>query len=137
MSETVTLDRDLRHPPEKVWRALTQAPLISDWLMPTDFVAEVGHTFKFQSQPNPPRWDGIIHGEVKAVEPLSRLVYTWSTMGLELLVTLTLTPSGDGTHLRMEQSGFPDTTGPYYQGAIYGWQMFLGKLDGVLEGIAA
>jgi uncharacterized protein YndB with AHSA1/START domain len=136
MTETVTLDRELRHPPEKVWRALTQAALIADWLMPNDFVAEVGHSFKFQSQANP-KWDGVIRGEVKEIEPLSRLVYTWSTMGLELLVTMTLTPSGDGTHLRVEQSGFPDTTGPYYQGAVYGWTMFLGKLDGVLEGIAA
>ncbi len=136
MTETVTLDRNLRHPPEKVWRALTQAPLIADWLMPTDFVAEVGHTFQFQSQANP-KWDGIIRGEVRTVEPHSRLVYTWSTMGMELLVTMTLTPSGDGTHLRVEQSGFPDTTGPYYQGATYGWQMFLGKLEGVLDTVAA
>ena len=134
MSETVTLERDLRHPPEKVWRALTQAPLISDWLMPTDFEPEVGHRFQFQSPANP-QWDGVIRGEVQVIEPLSRLVYTWSTMGMELLVTLTLTPSGEGTHLRVEQSGFPDTTGPYYQGATYGWAMFLGKLEGVLEGL--
>ena len=136
MTHTLSLDRDLRHPPEKVWRALTQAPLIADWLMQSDFVAEVGHRFTFKSQPNP-QWDGIINAEVLAVEPHSRLAYSWGSMGLETVVTWTLTPSADGTHLRMEQAGFPDDKGPYYQGATYGWTMFLGKLEGVLEGIAA
>ena len=136
MTHTLSLDRDLRHPPEKVWRALTQAPLIAGWLMQSDFVAEVGHRFTFKSQPNP-QWDGITNAEVLAVEPHSRLAYSWGSMGLETVVTWTLTPSADGTHLRMEQAGFPDDKGPYYQGATYGWTMFLGKLEGVLEGIAA
>ena len=134
MTDTLSLDRDLRHPPEKVWRALTQAPLIADWLMQSDFVAEVGHKFTFRSQPNP-QWDGIIHAEVLSVEPPTRLAYSWGSMGLETVVTWTLTASASGTHLRMEQSGFPDTQGPYFQGATYGWQMFLGKLEGVLDGL--
>ena len=134
MTHTLSLDRDLRHPPEKVWRALTQAPLIADWLMQSDFVAEVGHRFSFKSQPNP-QWDGIINAEVLAVEPHSRLAYSWGSMGLETVVTWTLTPSAGGTHLRMEQAGFPDDKGPYYQGATYGWTMFLGKLEGVLEAL--
>ena len=136
MTATLSLDRDLRHPPEKVWRALTQAPLIADWLMQTDFVPEVGHRFTFKSQPNP-QWDGIINAEVMTVEPHTRLAYSWGTMGLETVVTWTLTPTAGGTHLRMEQAGFPEDKGPYFQGATYGWTMFLGKLEGVLEGIPA
>jgi uncharacterized protein YndB with AHSA1/START domain len=136
MTETLSLDRELRHPPEKVWRALTQAPLIADWLMQSDFVAEVGHKFTFRSQPNP-QWDGVIRAEVLAAEPPVRLAYSWESMGLDTVVTWTLTPTATGTHLRMEQSGFPDDKGPYYQGATYGWQMFLGKLEGVLEGLPA
>ena len=134
MSETLSLDRDLRHPPEKVWRALTQAPLIADWLMQSDFVPEVGHRFTFKSQPNP-QWDGIINAEVLSVEPHTRLAYSWGSMGLETVVTWTLTATDQGTHLRMEQAGFPDAKGPYFQGATYGWTMFLGKLEGVLEGL--
>lgn len=136
MTEILTLDRDLRHPPEKVWRALTQAPLIADWLMPSDFVPEVGHKFTLRSQPTP-QWDGIINAEVQAVEPHTRLAYSWASLGLETVVTFTLTPTAGGTHLRMEQAGFPDNKGPYYQGATYGWQMFLGKLEGVLDGMAS
>ena len=34
MTETrsVVIERDMPHPPEKVWRALTTQPLIEDWL---------------------------------------------------------------------------------------------------------
>jgi uncharacterized protein YndB with AHSA1/START domain len=53
-------------------------------------------------------------------------------MGLESVVTWTLTPIGTGTHLRMEHSGFrPDQT-QAYQGAKFGWQKFLSNLDKVL-----
>ena len=44
-NRTVTIEREMAHPPEKVWRALTQRPLIEDWLMPNDFEPVVGHRF--------------------------------------------------------------------------------------------
>ena len=34
---TVTLERDIAFPPEKIWRALTQPHLIEEWLMKNDF----------------------------------------------------------------------------------------------------
>jgi uncharacterized protein YndB with AHSA1/START domain len=53
-------------------------------------------------------------------------------MGLESVVTWTLTPTGTGTHLRMEQAGFRPDQEQAFQGARYGWQQFLSKLDQVL-----
>ena len=47
------------HPPEKIWRALTEGPLIKEWLMENDFQPVVGHAFKFASTPVP-NWNGII-----------------------------------------------------------------------------
>ena len=32
-SRTLVIEREMPHPPEKVWRALTQGPLIDAWLM--------------------------------------------------------------------------------------------------------
>ena len=32
-SHSLVFDRTLRHPPEKVWRALTQSWLIEEWLL--------------------------------------------------------------------------------------------------------
>ena len=57
----IVVDRTMPHPPEKVWRALTQGPLVADWLMPNDFEPVVGHRFRFRMEPPPPGgWDGIV-----------------------------------------------------------------------------
>jgi hypothetical protein len=45
---------------------------------------------------------------------------------------LTLTPTGAGTHLRVEQAGFRADQPQAFNGARYGWQNFLGKLEQVL-----
>jgi uncharacterized protein YndB with AHSA1/START domain len=56
-------------------------------------------------------------------------------MGLESVVLFTLTPQDGGTHLRVEQSGFPMDQDHAYKGATYGWQNFLGKLDKVVANL--
>jgi uncharacterized protein YndB with AHSA1/START domain len=49
------------------------------------------------------------------------------------VVTFTLTPTGSGTHLRVEQSGFRPDQKQAFGGAGFGWQKFLGNLEQVLE----
>ena len=44
-SRSVLIERELPHPPEKVWRALTQSALIEEWLMKNDFEPVVGRRF--------------------------------------------------------------------------------------------
>jgi uncharacterized protein YndB with AHSA1/START domain len=131
---SLVLEREMPHPPEKIWRALTQSSLMEEWLMKNDFQPVVGHRFNFRSTPVP-NWNGVIDSEVLEVEPNSRLSYGWATMGSESVVTWTLTPTEGGTRVRMEQSGFPSEEGAYYKGARYGWQNFIGKLERVVGGL--
>jgi uncharacterized protein YndB with AHSA1/START domain len=35
-TRSIVIEREMPHPPEKVWRALTQGPLIEEWLMKND-----------------------------------------------------------------------------------------------------
>jgi len=72
---------------------------------------------------------------VLAVEPNRTLSYTWGAYGLKSVVTWTLTPTSTGTHLRMEQSGFPPDQPQYYQGAKGGWEGFFAALEQVLARI--
>jgi uncharacterized protein YndB with AHSA1/START domain len=135
---TVVVERLLAHSQDKVWRALTQGALLEDWLMKNDFRAEVGHKFRFRADPNP-HWDGIVEGEVLEVEPQTRLSYRWDTTGaggLRTVVLWTLTPAKGGVLLRMEQAGFPAAAEANYRGAEWGWQKFLGALEGVLTRIS-
>jgi len=133
-NRTLTIERELPHPQEKVWRALTEGQLIDEWLMKSDFKPVVGHRFQFRSTPVP-NWNGIIDSEVLVLDPITRLSYSWGTMGMESVVTFTLTPTESGTHLRMEQTGFPSEESASYKGAKYGWTMFIGNLDRVVGGL--
>jgi uncharacterized protein YndB with AHSA1/START domain len=130
-TRTVTVERDIAYPPEKIWRALTQPHLIKEWLMNNDFQPQVDHRFKFTAD-----W-GSVDCQVLVVEPGKTLSYRWDAMGLESIVTWTLTPAGGGTKLRMEQAGFKPDQQQAYQGAHYGWQKFFGSLEQVLAGMEA
>ena len=131
-SETlsVVVEREFPHPPEKVWRALTQPHLIEEWLMQNDFKPAVGHRFDLRAE-----W-GTVSCEVRVVEPNTTLSYTWAGLGLESVVTWTLTPTDNGTQLRMEQTGFRPDQQQAYQGARHGWPRFLANLEQVLVRMA-
>jgi len=123
---SVVVERELPHPPDKVWRALTQPQLLEEWLMKSDFKPVVGHRFRFRAD-----W-GAVDCRVLAVEPGKTLSYTWAAYGLETVVTWTLTPASGGADLRMEQSGFRPDQPQYYEGAKGGWQRFLAALEQLL-----
>lgn len=137
---SIVIEREIAHPPAKVWRALTQTPLIEEWLMKNDFEPVAGHTFNFRATPMP-YWNGVVDCQVLEIEPNSRLSYSWNSSGeeaatgLKTVVTWTLSPTNGGTLLRMEQTGFRPDQEANYQGANYGWQRNLESLERVVEGL--
>jgi uncharacterized protein YndB with AHSA1/START domain len=133
-TRSLVIEREMPHPAAKIWRALTQGTLIEEWLMKNDFQPVVGHQFDFRSTPVP-GWDGVINSEVLAIEPNSRLSYSWATMGTMSVVTWTLTPTKVGTHVRMEQTGFRSEQDAAYKGATYGWTKFIGNMERVVGGL--
>jgi uncharacterized protein YndB with AHSA1/START domain len=126
-TRSVVIERDLPFPPEKIWRALTTPHLIEAWLMKNDFRPVEGEGFTLVGD-----W-GSVACEVMTFQPHEALAYSWKAMGLESVVTWTLTPSPVGTHLRMEQAGFREDQERAYQGAQYGWKGFFEKLQTVLD----
>ena len=128
---SVVKQRELKHAPEKVWRALTQKHLMQEWLMKSGFEPEVGHHFDLEAD-----W-GTISCEVLSVEPHKSLSYTWEAHGLQSIVTWTLTETDSGTHLRMEQAGFGPDQQQAYRGATAGWNAFLDRLEAVVASLDA
>ena len=94
--------------------------------MKNDFKPVVDHRFNLRGD-----W-GTVDCKVLEVEPNKTLSYTWEALGLESVVTWTLTPTSAGTHLRMEQSGFRPDQQQFYQGAKYGWQKMIAALEAVV-----
>jgi uncharacterized protein YndB with AHSA1/START domain len=101
--------------------------------MKNDVKPAVGHRFNLRGE-----WGGVLDCEVLAIEPQRSLAYTWNfshedaAFDLKSVVTFTLTPTGAGTHLRVEQAGFRPTQKQAYGGAHAGWKQFFAKLDEVL-----
>ena len=125
-TRSVIVEREMPFPPEKIWRALTQPHLIQEWLMNNDFKPVVDRRFNLRGD-----W-GAVDCQVLEVEPNKTLSYTWEALGLESVVTWTLTPTRTGTRLRLEQSGFRPDQEQAYQGAKYGWPRFFESLEQVL-----
>src|ERR1700745_3763007 len=97
--------------------------------MKNDFKPVVGHRFNLRAD-----W-GTVDCQVLAVEPNKTLSSPWPSYGLASVVPFPLTPTGTGTRLRMEQSGFRPDQQQAYQGAKGGWQQFFANLEQALARI--
>jgi uncharacterized protein YndB with AHSA1/START domain len=122
---SVVVEREMPFAPQKVWRALTEPHLIEEWLMKNDFKPVTGHRFDLTAD-----W-GTVNCQVRTLEPNKSLSYTWAVFGHETVVTWTLSPTGTGTRLRMEQFGFRPNHQAYH-GAKAGWPRFFTALEQVL-----
>jgi uncharacterized protein YndB with AHSA1/START domain len=132
-TRTVTVEREIPHPPEKIWRALTEPHLIEAWLMKNDFGLDLGHRFQLRGD-----W-GHVDCEILDVDPGRTLSYSWNhphadpAFDLESIVTFTLEPAGEpagaGTLLRIEQTGFRPEQKQAFGGAQGGWRIHLENLE--------
>ena len=136
--ESLSLEFNLPHAPEKVWRALTDSALLAEWLLPVAGLSvEPGSVFAFNAPPQP-GWDGIVNCRVLEIEAQRKLSYTWvvgkpgSEFFIDTVVTFTLTPTASGTRLNLVQSGFKPEQRQAFGGARYGWKMMGERLVEVL-----
>jgi|SRR5271165_3688039 len=116
----IRIVRDYPHPPEKVWRAVTDPALIPLWTAtgaggrPEGFATSVGTRFRFVAKPKP-GWSGIVECEVlEANEPLL-LRYSWvgDDGGDVTEVVYRLEARADGTRFIYEHTGFTGVSGAF------------------------
>ena len=131
-TEALEFELDLQHAPTKVWRALTDPALLSEWLLPaTGYDLAPGAAFAFQAPPQP-GWDGTVNCRVLEVEAQRKLSYAWVVGDLDTVVTFALTPTATGTRLSIVQSGFKPDQKRNLGGARYGWRMMSERLIDLL-----
>jgi uncharacterized protein YndB with AHSA1/START domain len=142
MSRTLHLHRVFRAPPNRVWRAFTDADALAKWLPPYGFTctvheldARVGGRFRmsFRNFSN-----GQAHGfggEYLELVPDSLIRYTdvFDDPNLPgvLEVTVTLRPVLCGTELQVEQAGIPEPIP--LEMCHLGWQESLAQLATLVE----
>jgi uncharacterized protein YndB with AHSA1/START domain len=124
---TVTLrfSRQLPHPPQKVWRALTEAEHLAAWFPTTidgDMTAGAPLKFAFREVPVPP-----MDGRMLACDPPALLEFTWGDETLRF----ELTPQDAGTLLDFSAT-FVEIGKAARDGA--GWHVCLDQLCYSLDG---
>ncbi len=138
-ARSIVVERAMPHPPEKIWRALTEAHLIEQWLMTNDFQPRLGAQFTFRAKPMGD-WDGTVRCTVTAFDPPRRLAYSWKGgslsnpaygSALDSGVEWHLAPEPGGTRVRMEHSGFGPRNEMAFEAMSSGWPRGLERLEQV------
>lgn len=133
--------------PARVFAAFADAALVSQWLTPSpevvlrvlQFEFRVGGTYRF-AYDVPGGMTMHVNGVYRTIEPPSTIVFSWNIeppdehAGVRSEVTVTLTPRGSGTDLRIRHA---QLTAP---GACErheaGWRGAAGNLAALLGSVA-
>jgi uncharacterized protein YndB with AHSA1/START domain len=141
-TNTVTLHRVLRCPPERIWRAFTTPDAFAKWLPPHGFFGHVhemnpvvGGSWRM-SFTNLTTGNGhSFGGRYLALEPGRRLCYTAvfddAHLPGEMQTTVTLTPVFCGTDVHIVQEGIPAMIPA--EACYLGWQESLTLLAQLAE----
>jgi uncharacterized protein YndB with AHSA1/START domain len=124
-------------PVEVVWAVVTEPDQVSGWFSDSvELDLRPGGEATFV-------WDQhrTVHGRIERVEPPHVFAFRWvaadsaePTDGNLLLVEFTLTPEGEGTRLKVVETGFAQLAGSdderreHFDGHTRGWELELGQL---------
>lgn len=123
-------ERHLAQPIERVWAALTTPAQLAQWFAPGEIALTLGGEIHLAFDDG----DGVIDGEVTALEPPHLLEFTWTDHGKDLgLVRWELAPAENGTRLVLIHT-ISDRAPDFGLPALAGWTMMLGRLAALLDG---
>jgi uncharacterized protein YndB with AHSA1/START domain len=113
-------ERRLAHPVERVWRAIVDPAELERWFVaPVDWTPALGEGFGSPGAPG--------RGRITELDPPRLIAWTWEGQRFRF----ELRPDGDGCLLAFTHV-FDDGALAARQAA--GWELYLGRLDGHLEG---
>lgn len=130
----IEIERRIEARPEEVFVYLTDADMYTSWMgMAAELDPRPGGVYRVTMNR-----DTIAVGEYLAVDPPSRVVFTWGWEGDGTVppgsttVEITLREDGDGTILRLRHSGFP--TDEAAASHRVGWTMYVERLSVATRG---
>ncbi len=123
------IERTLRAPVEKVWKALTDKNEMRQWYFDLpEFKAEPGFEFRFEAGEKGKLFLHVCR--VTEVVPNRKLAYTWRYEGYagNSTVTFELFPEGDKTRIKLTHEGletFPALPDFAKENFAAGWTSFI------------
>jgi uncharacterized protein YndB with AHSA1/START domain len=128
--QLIRFERQLHHPVERVWRALTEPDEIAAWLAVAELDLREGGSVVLSWQNTDREGNSAVaRGAVSAVDPPRLLEFDTDIHGR---LRWELEPAGDGTHLTFTvDAQLPED---YELEVLAGWHIHLDHLDHVLDG---
>ena len=136
MEDRIERELELRAPIERVWQVITDPAYAAPWFGGrAEFDLRVGGAAVFGW---PEEGMGDFHGVVERVEPPREFAFRWmhdagvpvGAAAVSTLVEFSLSPAGDGTRLRLVESGSTDET--HRKENAQGWDAELADLVALL-----
>ena len=126
---TATMTREIDHPPQTVWAALTEPAMLAQWLAPGRIELKIGGAARLDFADS----GTVIDSKVSAIESGRLIEYSWSS-GDEPLrpVRWEIAPNGDGSTLMLTQK---TPAGEDPGRACAGWEAHMEMLQAALEGV--
>jgi uncharacterized protein YndB with AHSA1/START domain len=126
-------------PPERVFQSLASGEIVEWWVRPgvfdtREWAGEVRTEGGWRAAGVGQSGPYVLEGEFLEVDPPRQLTHTWRAAGApeSTAVTYVLEPSGLGTRIRLEHSGF---TSPQVCAATSaGWEASFQRLEELLAG---
>jgi uncharacterized protein YndB with AHSA1/START domain len=126
MKDKLNFEARYPHPPEVVWKAMTDPESLSKWLAPNNFKPELGHLFQFADL------EGKVKAkcEVVALKPGEYLSFTWDGGEDEppSVVAWSVQPTDDGgTRVNVEHQVLEPAASYVLIQAGMNWRFLLGR----------
>ena len=122
-------ERQLLHPVEKVWAALTNPAQLAQWLAPGEIELTLGGRVHLAFTDG----EGVIDGQVTAIAPPRLLEFTWTDQDNDFgFVRWELVDDG-GTRLVLTHT-VPEAARAFGLPALAGWHSLLEHLAALLDG---
>jgi uncharacterized protein YndB with AHSA1/START domain len=128
--QVIRFERLLRHPVERIWRALTEPDEISAWLALAELdLTEGGRVVLTWQNTDPEGNTAVARGTVSALDPPRLLEFDTDPHGV---MRWELEPAGDGTRLTFTaEAQLPEE---HELEVLAGWHIHLDHLEHVLDG---
>ncbi len=130
---TLTFNRWLPYPPERVWSAITDPGKRAEWFGPTSLEPKEGGFIETTAEgPPAPVEVRRTKGRIRVWQPPNVFEYEEESPNVgHTIIRFELEADGAGTKLRFVQSGLnPDDASGYAPG----WHVYLDRLEAFLEG---
>jgi len=131
----IEITRQIDGPPERVFRALTDADDLSRWF-PSSAESDprTGGDYVLRFRFDDDSKNHTYAGQYEDVTPNVRVRYPWNGRFGETTVEFTLRPSDGGTELRLVHSGWSNEAEEARQMHEQGWSFFVDNLERYLTG---